>query len=132
MSQPLIQIRITYIHGEVNGAAPNLNVAVNFQLNGAPAVRDNSMEVPFSISASSVPPFLNITIRGAALVQGDPKAINSLASDLRSGKPNQVQALAMQYAMLELALISRELGLPPILPVQPPPPPQQQSNNNIL
>ncbi len=68
------------------------------------------------------------------MVQGDPpKAINSLASDLRSGKPNQVQALAMQYAMLELALISRELGLPPqYFPCSRPPPPQQQSNNNIL
>jgi len=130
MSQPAIQIRITYIHGEVNGVAPNMNVAVNFQLNNAPVVRDNVMEVPFSISASSVPPLLSITIKGTAIVQGDPKAINSLANELRSGKPNQVQALAMQYAMLELALISRELGLPPILPVQASQPPPQ--SNNIL
>ncbi|MEZ0318695.1 MAG: hypothetical protein ABWK05_01700 [Pyrobaculum sp.] len=107
-------IRFDYIHAERLGVPPpgaQLQMNMQVMIEGERAVRRGELtEIPFTISISSVPGIVTVTIRGVATVQGDVDVKNL---------PPQVAGPIMQAAIFEAALVMRELGFPPPLPVQP-------------
>ncbi|MEM1598281.1 MAG: hypothetical protein QXP31_03770 [Pyrobaculum sp.] len=107
-------IRFDYIHAERLGVPPpgaQLQMNMQVMIEGERAVKRGGLtEIPFTISISSAPSIVTVTIRGVAAVQGDVDAKNL---------PPQVAGPIMQAAIFEAALIMRELGFPPPLPVQP-------------
>lgn len=109
-------IRFDYIHAERLGVPPagaQLQMNMQVMIEGERAVKRGGVtEIPFTISISSTPSVVTVTIRGVAAVQGDVDVKNI---------PPQVAAPIMQAALFEAALIMRELGFPPPLPVQPQP-----------
>ncbi|ABO07958.1 conserved hypothetical protein [Pyrobaculum calidifontis JCM 11548] len=110
----LAGIRFDYIHAERLGAPPpgaQLQMNMQVMIEGERAVkRGGFVEIPFTIGISSVPSVVTVTIRGTATVQGD--------VDLKNLPPH-IATPIMQAALFEAALIMRELGFPPPLPVQP-------------
>jgi len=107
-------IRFDYIHAERLGVPPSgVQIQMNMQvmIEGERAVKRGGVtEIPFTISISSSPSVVTVTIRGVAAVQGEVDAKNL---------PPHVAGPIMQAALFEAALIMRELGFPPPLPVQP-------------
>lgn len=107
-------IRFDYIHAERLGVPPSgvqLQMSMQVMIEGERAVKRSGMtEIPFTISISSAPSVVSVTIRGTAVVQGDVDVKNL---------PPHVATPIMQAALFEAALIMRELGFPPPLPVQP-------------
>lgn len=90
------------------GAQLQMNVQI--MIEGERAVKRGGVtEIPFTVSISSSPGVVTVTIRGVAAVQGDVDVKNP---------PPQVAGPIMQAALFEAALVMRELGFPPPLPVQ--------------
>lgn len=116
-----IGVRFMYIHGEVTAPpSPNVQVqmAMNIQVNNPPEVSENSINIPFTITVSSIPPLVNITVRGILMIQASGDDVKRISSQLKSGSvPPEVQAIITQYAVFEAGLIARELGIPPTIPL---------------
>ncbi|MBP1449531.1 MAG: hypothetical protein JZD41_05935 [Thermoproteus sp.] len=111
----LAGIRFDYIHAERIAMPPpntQIQIQMNYQLEGDRAVRrDGSIELPFTLTLTSNPSAVTLTIRGAAIIQGE--------VDLRNLPPH-IAAPVMQMAVFEASLILRELGMPPLIAIQPP------------
>ncbi|MGC9152118.1 MAG: hypothetical protein ACP5GY_00110 [Vulcanisaeta sp.] len=125
-----VGIRFDYLHAErLQLIPPQTQVAFNVNLVIGPnaIVRGDMVEIPFSLAASSNPSVVNISIRGALMLQGDPKQIEDIAKSINSGKPPQmIQIMIGQYVFFEVNLLLKELGIPPAMPIVPPPQQQRQ------
>jgi hypothetical protein len=110
----VVGIRFEYLHAERLGAPPSgsqLQINMHVMIEGERAVkRGDVLEVPFAVSVASTPGVVTVTIRGVASIQGDVDA---------KSLPPHVAGPIIQAALFEAALIMRELGLPPALPIQP-------------
>ncbi|ABL88772.1 conserved hypothetical protein [Pyrobaculum islandicum DSM 4184] len=110
----VVGIRFDYIHAERFGAPPpgaQLQMNVQVMIEGERAVkRGGTIELPFTVSIASSPSVVTVTIRGTAVIQGEVDVKNL---------PPQVAGPIMQAALFEAALVMRELGFPPPLPIQP-------------
>lgn len=129
-------IRFDYLHAERLQLMPQ-QVQVAFNVNlviGPNAVAKGDMvEVPFSLVANSTPSVVNISIRGALMLQGDPKQVDEIAKSINSGKPPQfIQLMIGQYVFFEVNLLLKELGIPPAMPVVPQPQQQQKQGEGIM
>jgi len=115
-----IGVRFVYIHGEVTTPPPpgtQLQMAMNIQVSGPPEVMEELVNVPFTITVSSIPPSISITIRGLLAIQATSDDVKRVSSQLKSGTvPPEVQAIITQYAVFEAGLVARELGIPPTIP----------------
>ena len=116
-----IGVRFVYIHGEVTTSPPpgtQLQMAMNIQVSGPPEVMEELVNVPFTITVSSIPPSISITIRGLLAIQATSDDVKRVSSQLKSGTvPPEVQAIITQYAVFEAGLVARELGIPPTIPL---------------
>ncbi|CCC81460.1 hypothetical protein [Thermoproteus tenax] len=107
-------VRFDYIHAErIAVPPPNspLQINLNFQVEGERAIRrGGTLEVPFTLILTTSPSTVALTIRGAAIIQGDIDVKNL---------PPQIATPVMQHAVFEASLILRELGMPPLISIQP-------------
>nr|KJR71637.1 MAG: hypothetical protein TU36_06845 [Vulcanisaeta sp. AZ3] len=129
-------IRFDYLHAERLQLMPQqVQVAFNVNLVIGPnaVARGDMVEVPFSLVANSTPSVVNISIRGALMLQGDPKQVDEIAKSINSGKPPQfIQLMIGQYVFFEVNLLLKELGIPPAMPVVPQPQQQQKQGEGIM
>ncbi len=109
----IVATRIDYIHAERFGAPPpgsQLQMNINITIEGERSVkRGEVLELPFTASISSTPNVVTVTVRGVAVLHGD--------VDLKNPPPHVHEPIT-QIALFEVALILRELGFPPPLPLQ--------------
>ena len=130
-----IAVRFMYIHGEV--AAPPMpgtamQLALNLQISGMPEASGELVNIPFTASVSSIPPGISITVRGILMVQASEDDVKRISSQVKSGSlPQDLQGVLMQYAVFEVSLIARELGIPPTIPL-PMPPGQQKGTPTAI
>lgn len=124
-----IGVRFLYIHGEVTAPPPpgtQLQMAMNIQVNGPPEVMEELINVPFTITVSSMPPSIGITIRGLLTIQATSDEVKRISGQLKGGNvPPEIQAIITQYAVFEAGLVARELGIPPTIPLPAMAQPQQ-------
>ena len=114
-------VRLDYIHAErpLPITTQQFNVVFNVSILGNVNTRDNTAEIPFVISVTSNPPVFSLSLKGVLLIEGSNEVINDLVKKLKEGKvPDQLQAIITQFAIFEASLLARELGLPPIIPIQ--------------
>ena len=125
LSFKAVGIRFDYLHAErLQLIPPQAQVAFNVNLVIGPnaVVRGDIVEIPFSLAASSNPSIVNISIRGALIIQGDPRQVEDIAKSVNSGKsPQFIQMMIGQYVFFEVNLLLKELGIPPAMPIAPPP-----------
>lgn len=118
-----IGVRFLYIHGEVTAPPPpgsQIQMAMNIQVNGPPEVFNELINVPFTITVTSIPPSISITIRGLLSIQATNDEIKKLSNQLKTGSvPPEIQTIITQYAVFEAGLVARELGIPPTIPLPP-------------
>ncbi len=116
-----VGIRFDYLHAErLQLILPQTQVAFNVNLVIGPnaTLRNDIVEIPFSLAANSNPSIVSISIRGALIIQGEPRQIEELVKSVNSGKPSQViQMMIGQYVFFEVNLLLKELGIPPAMPI---------------
>ncbi|WP_054853182.1 hypothetical protein [Vulcanisaeta distributa] len=132
-----VGIRFDYLHAErLQLIPPQTQVAFNVNLVIGPnaVVRGGDIvEIPFSLAASSSPSIVSISIRGALILQGDPRQLEDIAKSVNSGKsPQIIQMMIGQYVFFEVNLLLKELGIPPAMPIVPPPQQQRQGEGTTM
>ena len=125
-----VGIRFDYLHAErLQLIPPQTQIAFNVNLIIGPnaVVRGDIIEIPFSLAASSNPSIVSISIRGALIIQGDPKQLEDIVKSVNSGKsPQVIQMMIGQYVFFEVNLLLKELGIPPAMPIVSQPQQQRQ------
>ncbi len=125
-----ITIQLTSINAEKLSETlpPKLQFNVNLAIpSGNPFRRDNQLIVPFTFTISSIPPVVQIVLKGnAVVISSDKKELENIEKDIREKKMPQPLIQAVFTNMLaESVILSRSLGVPPPLPGMPQLQPQQ-------
>ncbi len=119
-----ITIQLTSINAEKLSETlpPKLQFNVNLAIpSGNPFRRDNQLIVPFTFTISSIPPVVQIVLKGnAVIISSDKKELEKIEKDVREKKMPQPLIQAVFTNMLaESVILSRSLGVPPPLPGMP-------------
>ena len=124
---PNVSFRVESIRAErYSFEAPSqLNVNVNIML-GKLERRGKAYEASFVVKLEYTPPIASIEVKGVAhVVPTSDKEKKELEQSLKSKRtPPTIAASVYGYVFPVIALLSREVGLPPPIPM-PLPPPQQ-------
>ncbi len=117
-------IRLTSITAEK--LAEIMPQKIQFQINltlpsSQPYRRGAALIVPFVFSVSTVPPTVQITLKGEAHVTGSERGdISGLEKDLKNKKiPQPIFQAVFHHLMAEVIVLSRSLGVPPPIPLPP-------------
>ncbi len=119
-----VNLSFEYIHAEKlsepQGGGVNLNVQLSFP--AAPVSGgEGSLEARFVANITSQPPVLVITLKGVLRASGGRDEIGELRRRLEGGEPDPALIHTLTtYILFEAALLSKELGLPPAIPLPPP------------
>lgn len=122
---PTISFRIDSIRAERYSfePVPHLNISMNIMF-GKPSRRDGSYAVEFVININCSPPIASISIKGSVFISPvSAEESRKIEADLSKQPPPQpLIAMVISYNLPIIALLSRELGIPPPvqLPLQPP------------
>ncbi len=132
-----IAVRFDYLHAErlqhTPQGVPQFVFNVQLVIGPNAFVKDDFVEIPFSLVASTNPSFVSVSIRGALILQGDPRQIKEIADMVNSGKiPPNIQSVITQYVLFEVNLLLKELGIPPALAPTPPIPQQPQREGGVM
>jgi len=122
---PNLMFRIDSIRAERYSfePVPQLNINVNIMFS-RPEKKDNNHIVGFVIKVDCTPPVASIDLKGVVVVTPlSSEEAKMLDEEFKKGIPYPLILSIYSYTLPILALISREMGIPP--PLQPPQPPQQ-------
>jgi len=120
---PSIGFRIDSVRAERYSyePVPQLNINMNIVF-GKPSKKDNSYTMDFIIKIDCTPPIASIDVKGAILIT--PINLNEAKKlDEEFSQPSPPQPLItaiLTYTLPIIALLSRELGIPPPIQVAPP------------
>ncbi|MCD6196099.1 MAG: hypothetical protein J7J82_04865 [Staphylothermus sp.] len=119
-----ITIQLTSISAErlSETLPPKLQFNVNLAIpSGNPFKRDNQLIVPFTFTISSIPPVVQIVLKGnAVVISSDKNELGKIEKDIREKKMPQHLLQGVFINMLaESVILSRSLGVPPPLPGMP-------------
>ncbi|MEM1541859.1 MAG: hypothetical protein QW101_03175 [Ignisphaera sp.] len=118
---PTISFRMDSIRAERYNFDPiqHLNINMNIMFS-KPIKKDNTHIVEFIVKIDCIPPIASINLKGAVYItpidQNEAKRIEEDLSN--STPPQQLFITVYSYTLPMIALLSRELGLPP--PIQIP------------
>jgi hypothetical protein len=119
---PTIGFRINSIRAERYSfePVPQLNINMNIVF-GRPTKVDNNYTVDFIIKIDCVPPIASIDIKGAVLIAPmNPDEAKKLETDFsQPSPPQQLITAVLTYTLPIIAILSRELGIPPPIQVAP-------------
>ncbi len=130
-----VSIQLISISAErlVETPPQQINFNINLSLpSDRPYIQDNRLIIPFSFMVATLPPVVNIALKGKAIVISDNRdEVKRLEKDIRNKKiPGQIVQAVFINMIAESILISRSLGVPPPIPgipgLQPPQGPRKQ------
>jgi len=121
-----IRVRLSYIHAEKISEirAPQIQFQIQITVpSGEVRASEQELLIPYAFNLNSVPPILNVTLKGDIVVYGDKDRLENLRNDIKKRKiPKELIQAATQYTMFEAMLLARELGIPPPIPLPAPGP----------
>ncbi len=124
-----IMIRVESIRGERYSFTPIESIKINLHtLFGKPEKYQEGVKVGFVLRLECSPPIASIDIRGTVFIAPQSEIEKKIVDEILEGKaiPSQILISVYAYTLPILALISRELGLPP--PCPPPIPPSKEGS----
>lgn len=132
-----LSLSVNYIHAEklVSVVPSEIHLQIQLALPAGQVHREDSrLVLPFTLTASTTPPILSITIKGLAEVRfEDEHLMEEMLRDIEKGKvPHPIFATVFQYCYFEVVLLSRELGLPPPIPAPAPPHTVKEKSTNVM
>jgi len=113
--------RINYIHAEKisEHIVPNMNINIQLSVpSSKPIITDNEVAINFTLTVNTTPPIYEIVIKGKTRIKGKKEELEKIKKALKERKniPLLMQTIT-STAIFEAALLARELGFPPILPI---------------
>ncbi len=112
-----------YIHAERLTENISDKVNMNIQLSfpsSPPKVEDGKLEARFIVNITSQPPLLALTLKGVLRMTGSREEVEEARKRLESGETDPALFhLLASYIIFETALLAKELGLPPAIPLLP-------------
>ncbi|MEM4442109.1 MAG: hypothetical protein QXI86_06525 [Ignisphaera sp.] len=118
---PTISFRMDSIRAERYNFDPiqHLNINMNIMFS-KPIKKDNTHIVEFIVKIDCIPPIASINLKGAVYITPiDQNEAKRIEEDLsKPTPPQQLFITVYSYTLPMIALLSRELGLPP--PIQIP------------
>jgi hypothetical protein len=119
-----VTIQLSSINAErlAENLPPKVQFNVNLSLPSSnPYRRENQYIIPFTFTVSSMPPLVQIILKGNAIVLTTSRSeLDKLDKDIRNKKipPPIIQAIFTNM-LAESILLSRSLGVPPPIPGLP-------------
>jgi hypothetical protein len=124
-----ISIQLTSITAErlAENIPPKLNFNINLALpSSKPYFQDKKFIIPFTFTATTLPPLVNITLKGRAIIAGESRELEKMEKDIKNKKiPQPLVQTVFMNMIAESIILSRSLGTPPPIPGIPAQPPQQ-------
>ncbi len=117
-----LSIVYDYIHAERVASETTgqlgINVQVTFPASKQITVKEGEMAISFAVTVSTSPPVITIVLKGRLLISDKQEKLREINNSIKTGKiqPSLVQFVT-SHALFEAALLTRELGLPPAIPV---------------
>ncbi len=119
-----VTIQLSSINAErlAENLPPKVQFNVNLSLPSSnPYRRENQYIIPFTFTVSSMPPLVQIVLKGNAIVLTTSRSeLDKLDKDIKNKKipPPIIQAIFTNM-LAESILLSRSLGVPPPIPGLP-------------
>lgn len=119
-----VSVQLSSINAErlSENLPPKMQFNVNLALPSSnPYRRNNQYIIPFTFTVSSMPPVVQIVLKGNAIVITTSKnELDKLEKDIRNKKiPSPIVQAIFTNMLAESILLSRSLGVPPPLPGLP-------------
>ncbi len=115
-----VSIQLTSITAErlAETIPPKLNFNINLALpSSKPYFQDNKFTIPFTFTVTTLPPLVNITLKGRALITGERKELEKIEKDIKNKKiPQPIIQTVFMNMIAESIILSRSLGTPPPVP----------------
>jgi len=132
-----LSIALNYIHAEklVNMVGGQLQMQLQLALPSGQVIREGTRVIlPFTLTVSTSPPVLTMTVKGVAEVRfSDETSLEKLMKDLEKGiVPQPIFTAVFQHCYFEVLLFSRELGLPPPIPTPQPQQVKQTTSTGVM
>ncbi len=94
---------------------------------------ENKLKVPFVFNMTTTPLIATITLKGYILVKGPSNDISNIYDAISKKKPPQMIFLTtLHYTLTEAIIMSREIGIPPPIPLPQPPKGEQLQPHRSL
>ncbi len=124
-----IAVQLSSINAErlAETMPPKIQFNINLALpSNQPFMRNNQFIIPFTFTLTSMPPVVQITLRGNAIVSSNDKnELKKLDEDIKKKRiPPMIVQTIFTHMIAECIILSRSLGTPPPLPGLPQPPVQ--------
>jgi len=82
---------------------------------------ESKLRVPFVFNMTTTPLIATITLKGYVLVTGPSNEINNIFDAINKKKPPQsIFLTTLHYTLTEAIIMSREIGIPPPIPIPQP------------
>jgi len=125
-----VSVQLTSINAErlTDSIPQKIQFNINLALpSNPPYHQESKLIIPFTFTLSSMPPVVQIILKGNAIVISDNKEeLKNIEKDLKKKNVPPMIVQAVFTAMIsESIIISRSLGTPPPIPGLPPMPTQQ-------
>ncbi len=125
-----VSVQLTSINAErlTDSIPQKIQFNINLALpSNPPYHQESKLIIPFTFTLSSMPPVVQIILKGNAIVISDNKEeLKNIEKDLKKKNVPPMIVQAVFTAMIsESIIISRSLGTPPPIPGLPPMPVQQ-------
>jgi len=116
-----LSVHLTSINAErlSETLPPQVQFQINLQVPSAPPFRrDEALIIPFSFTIASLPPVVQISLKGQAIFMPRDKDGRKLRDEIMSKKkiPQQVVQAIFNNIIADVIIISRSLGVPPPVP----------------
>ena len=117
-----IAVQLTSINAEKLSATlpPRIDFNVNLAMpSGEPIRKGNQYIIPFTFTVSSMPPVVQIVLKGNVIISSDKKSdLDKIEEGIKKKQlPSQVLQAVFVNALAEAILLSRSLAIPPPVPV---------------
>ncbi len=127
-----LSVHLTSINAErlSETLPPQVQFQINLQVPSAPPFRrDETLIIPFSFTIASLPPVVQISLKGQAILMPRDKDGRKLRDEIVSKKriPQPVVQAIFNNVIADVIIISRSLGVPPPVPPMQLPSPRKSS-----
>ena len=117
-----VNVRFTRISAErtLETLPPQIQFQTQLTIpSGEVEIKNKKMKIPFIFIVTTIPPVANIALGGHVVLEGDDIELKRIYNDLTVKKqpPKFLITATLHNNLVEAVLMSREIGIPPPLPL---------------
>lgn len=122
-----VSVSISYISAERfweygKPAPTGMHISTNVNIVGVES-KDEKLSVPFVVTIGYTPSIAQISLKGQAILSGEPDELKKIQDDYkkRYAPPPQLLQSITNVSLVEATVLSRSLNIPPPIPLPGPP-----------